>query len=76
MLKRSILPSEKLKAVESLKVVDNIKTSETLQSKTAEVLEGGVKEKNLGGLQTAEKFKVTEEFEGGVKEKNHSRLTI
>ena len=27
--KVSILPSEKLKAVESLKVVDNIKTSET-----------------------------------------------
>ena len=42
--KVSILPTEKLKAVESLKVVDNIKTSETLQTKTAEVLEGGVKE--------------------------------
>jgi len=43
--KVSLLPTEKLKAVESLKVVDNIKTSETLQSKTAEVLEGGVKSK-------------------------------
>jgi len=49
--KVSILPTEKLKAVESLKVVDNIKTSETLQSKTAEVLEGGVKSKMTAGLQ-------------------------
>ena len=49
--KVSLLPTEKLKAVESLKVVDNIKTSETLQSKTAEVLEGGVKSKMTAGLQ-------------------------
>ncbi len=49
--KVSILPPEKLKAVESLKVVDNIKTSETLQTKTAEVLEGGVKSKMTAGLQ-------------------------
>ena len=49
--KVSILPTEKLKAVESLKVVDNIKTSETLQTKTAEVLEGGVKSKMTAGLQ-------------------------
>ncbi|RTZ83904.1 MAG: hypothetical protein DSY94_07200, partial [SAR324 cluster bacterium] len=57
--KVSILPPEKLKAVESLKVVDNIKTSETLQTKTAEVLEGGVKEKATAGLQmnSAEKSK-------------------
>ena len=74
--KVSILPTEKLKAVESLKVVDNIKTSETLQSKTAEVLEGGVKEKTTAGLQTAEKFKVTEEFEGGVKEKATAGLQM
>ena len=67
--KVSLLPTEKLKAAESLKVVDNIKTSETLQSKTAELLEGGVKEKTTAGLQNAEKFKVTEEFESGVKEK-------
>ena len=74
--KVSILPTEKLKAVESLKVVDNIKTSETLQSKTAEVLEGGVKEKTRSGIQTAEKFKVTEEFEGGVKEKATAGLQM
>ena len=74
--KVSILPTEKLKAVESLKVVDNIKTSETLQSKTAEVLEGGVKEKATAGLQIAEKFKVTEEFEGGVKEKATAGLQM
>ena len=71
-----ILTTEKLKAVESLKVVDNIKTSETLQSKTAEVFEGGVKEKTTAGLQTAEKFKVTEEFEGGVKEKATAGLQM
>ena len=70
------LPNEKLKATESLKVVDSIKTSETLQSKTAEVLEGGVKEKTTAGLQTAEKFKVTEEFEGGVKEKATAGLQM
>ena len=74
--KASILPTEKLKAVESLKVVDNIKTSETLQSKTAEVFEGGVKEKTTAGLQTAEKLKVTEEFEGGVKEKATAGLQM
>ena len=71
-----ILPTEKLKAAESLKVADSIKTSETLQSKTAEVLEGGVKEKTTAGLQTAEKFKVTEEFEGGVKEKATAGLQM
>jgi len=74
--KVSLLPTEKLKAVESLKVVENIKTSETLQTKTAEVLEGGVKEKTTAGLQTAEKFKVTEEFEGGVKEKATAGLQM
>ena len=74
--KVSILPTEKLKAAESLKVADSIKTSETLQSKTAEVLEGGVKEKATAGLQTAEKFKVTEEFEGGVKEKATAGLQM
>jgi len=57
--KVSILPTEKLKATESLKVADSIKTSETLQTKTAEVLEGGVKEKATAGLQmnSAEKSK-------------------
>jgi len=74
--KVSLLPTEKLKAVESLKVADSIKTSETLQSKTAEVLGGGVKEKTTAGLQTAEKFKVTEEFEGGVKEKATAGLQM
>ena len=74
--KVSLLPPEKLKAAESLKVADSIKTSETLQSKTAEVLEGGVKEKTTAGLQTAEKFKVTEEFEGGVKEKTTAGLQM
>ena len=74
--KVSLLPPEKLKAVESLKVADSIKTSETLQSKTAEVFEGGVKEKTTAGLQTAEKLKVTEEFEGGVKEKATAGLQM
>jgi len=74
--KVSLLPTEKLKATESLKVADSIKTSENLQSKTAEVLEGGVKEKTTAGLQTAEKFKVTEEFEGGVKEKATAGLQM
>jgi flagellar hook-length control protein FliK len=75
--KVSILPPEKLKATESLKVADSIKTSETLQSKTVEVLEGSVKEKTTAaGLQTAEKFKVTEEFEGGVKEKTTAGLQM
>jgi len=74
--KVSLLPTEKLKAAESLKVADSIKTSETLQSKTAEVFEGGVKEKTTAGLQTAEKFKVTEEFEGGVKEKATAGLQM
>jgi len=70
------LSNEKLKATESLKVVDSIKTSETLQSKTAEVFEGGVKEKTTAGLQTAQKLKVTEEFEGGVKEKATAGLQM
>ena len=70
------LPPEKLKATESLKVADSIKTSETLQSKTAEVFEGGVKEKTTAGLQTAEKLKVTEEFEGSVKEKATAGLQM
>jgi len=70
------LSNEKLKATESLKVVDSIKTSETLQSKTAEVFEGGVKEKTTAGLQTAEKLKVTEDFEGGVKEKTTAGLQM
>ena len=74
--KVSLLPTEKLKAAESLKVADSIKTSETLQSKTAEVFEGGVKEKTTAGLQTTEKFKVTEEFEGGVKEKTTAGLQM
>ena len=74
--KVSLLPSEKLKATESLKVADSIKTSETLQSKTAEVFEGGVKEKTTAGLQTTDKFKVTEEFEGGVKEKATAGLQM
>ncbi len=74
--KVSLLPTEKLKAAGSLKVADSIKTSETLQSKTAEVLEGGVKEKTTAGLQTAEKFKVTEEFEGGVKERATAGLQM
>ncbi len=74
--KVSLLPTEKLKATESLKVADSIKTSENLQSKTAELLEGGVKEKTTAGLQTAEKFKVTEEFEGGVKEKATAGLQM
>ena len=74
--KVSLLPTEKLKAAESLKVADSIKTSETLQSKTAEVFEGGVKEKTTAGLQTAEKLKVTEEFEGGVKEKATAGLQM
>ena len=74
--KVSLLPTEKLKATESLKVADSIKTSETLQSKTAEVFEGGVKEKTTAGLQTAEKLKVTEEFEGGVKEKATAGLQM
>ena len=71
-----LLPTEKRKAAESLKVADSIKTSENLQSKTAEVLEGGVKEKTTAGIQTAEKFKVTEEFEGGVKEKATAGLQM
>ena len=74
--KVSLLPPEKLKAVESIKVADSIKKSENFQSKTAEVLEGGVKEKTTAGLQTAEKFKVTEEFEGGVKEKATAGLQM
>ena len=74
--KVSLLPTDKLKATESLKVADSIKTSETLQSKTAEVFEGGVKEKTTAGLQTAEKLKVTEEFEGGVKEKATAGLQM
>ena len=74
--KVSLLTTEKLKAAESLKVADSIKTSETLQSKTAEVFEGGVKEKTTAGLQTAEKLKVTEEFEGGVKEKATAGLQM
>ncbi len=74
--KVSILPTEKLKAMESLKVADSIITRETFQSKTAEVLDGGVKEKATAGLQTAEKFKVTEEFEGGVKEKATASLQM
>ena len=74
--KVSLLPTEKRKAAESLKVTDSIKTSENFQSKTAEVLEGGVKEKTTAGLQTAEKFKVTEEFEGGVKEKATAGLQM
>ena len=74
--KVSLLPTEKLKAKETLKEVDNIKTGESLHSKTSEVFEGGVKEKTTAGLQTAEKFKVTEEFEGGVKEKATAGLQM
>jgi len=66
--KVSILPPEKLKAVESLKVVDNIKKSETLQTKTAEVLEGGVKEKATAGLQMNSAEKSKDIFENAFKQ--------
>ena len=63
--KVSLLPTEKLKAAESLKVVDSIKTSETLLSKTADSL------KVVDSIKTSETLlsKTAELLEGGVKEK-------
>ena len=66
--KVSLLPTEKLKAAESLKVADSIKTSETLQTKTAEVLEGGVKEKATAGLQMNSAEKSKDIFENAFKQ--------
>ncbi len=68
--KVSLLPTEKLKAAESLKVVDSIKTSETLQSKTADSL------KVVDSIKTSETLqsKTAELLEGGVKEKTTAGL--
>ena len=68
--KVSLLPTEKLKAAESLKVVDSIKTSETLQSKTADSL------KVVDSIKTSETLqsKTAELLEGGVKEKTSAGL--
>ena len=68
--KVSLLPTEKLKAAESLKVVDSIKTSETLLSKTADSL------KVVDSIKTSETLlsKTAELLEGGVKEKTTAGL--
>ena len=68
--KVSLLPTEKLKAAESLKVVDSIKTSETLQSKIADSL------KVVDSIKTSETLqsKTAELLEGGVKEKTTAGL--
>ncbi|MBT4184459.1 MAG: hypothetical protein HOE10_04315 [Deltaproteobacteria bacterium] len=68
--KVSLLPTEKLKAAESLKVVDSIKTSETLQSKTVDSL------KVVDSIKTSETLqsKTAELLEGGVKEKTTAGL--
>ena len=68
--KVSLLPTEKLKAAESLKVVDSIKTSETLQSKTVDSL------KVVDSIKTNETLqsKTAELLEGGVKEKTTAGL--
>ncbi|MBT7810178.1 MAG: hypothetical protein HN550_02475 [Deltaproteobacteria bacterium] len=88
--KVSLLPTEKLKAAESLKVVDSIKTSETLQSKTAdslkvvdsiktsETLQSKIADslKVVDSIKTSETLqsKTAELLEGGVKEKTTAGL--
>ena len=88
--KVSLLPTEKLKAAESLKVVDSIKTSETLQSKTADSLKvvDSIKTSETLQSKTADSLKVvdsiktsetlqsktSELLEGGVKEKTSAGL--
>ena len=88
--KVSLLPTEKLKAAESLKVVDSIKTSETLQSKTvdslkvvdsiktSETLQSKIADslKVVDSIKTSETLqsKTAELLEGGVKEKTTAGL--
>ena len=88
--KVSLLPTEKLKAAESLKVVDSIKTSETLQSKTADSLKvvDSIKTSETLQSKTADSLKVVDSIktsetlqsktaellEGGVKEKTTAGL--
>ena len=88
--KVSLLPTEKLKAAESLKVVDSIKTSETLQSKTADSLKvvDSIKTSETLQPKTADSLKVVDSIktsetlqsktaellEGGVKEKTTAGL--
>ena len=88
--KVSLLPTEKLKAAESLKVVDSIKTSETLQSKIADSLKvvDSIKTSETLQSKTADSLKVVDSIktsetlqsktaellEGGVKEKTTAGL--
>ena len=88
--KVSLLPTEKLKAAESLKVVDSIKTSETLQSKTVDSLKvvDSIKTSETLQSKTADSLKVVDSIktsetlqsktaellEGGVKEKTTAGL--
>ena len=68
-LKRGDVPltPEKIKASESLQVVEKFKTNEALQ--TAEKFQGGTGEKAVEGLQTSEKFQLAEEFKSDSKTK-------
>ena len=66
---------EKLKAKESFQVVDRIKMTEVLESKTAEEIEGGVKIKTAAVSQATEKIKAAEGIESGVKAKAGFQMT-
>ena len=74
-LKRGDVPltPEKIKASESLQVVEKFKTNEGLQTaekfQLAEKFQGVTGEKAVEGLQRSEKFQVAEKFQGGVREK-------
>ena len=71
--KVSLLPTEKLKAAESLKVADSIKTSETLPNEKLKATESL---KVADSIKTSETLqsKTAAVFEGGVQEKTTAGL--
>ncbi|MBL4826033.1 MAG: flagellar hook-length control protein FliK [SAR324 cluster bacterium] len=71
-LKRAEVPltPEKIKLMESLKIVEKFKATDeiqvTVKSEETKNFQGKVKNNNIEGLQVTDKFKVTEEFRGGT----------
>ena len=67
------LTPEKIKAAESLQVVEKFKINEALSTAkkflVAEDVSGGARVKAVEGLQTSEKFLVAEDVQGGIREK-------
>ncbi len=71
-LKRAEVPltPEKIKLMESLKIVEKFKATDeiqlTVKSEETKNFQGKVKNNNIEGLQVTDKFKDTEEFRGGT----------